>query len=233
MASTTFVPALIIVDMQVDFVTGSLAVNDAPSLIEPINDILSLPFALKVGTKDWHPHNHISFAATHGKSVGEKITIFPPERLTSVHVPKAGFAELKGLEQVLWPVHCVATTPGSEYAGGLNTVKVDATVHKGMDEDVECYSAFVDPWGLVPTTLPALLSQHGVTDVFVTGVAGDFCVKFTAIDAVKFGFKSWYVRDLTKCVSQELAGKQEEEVKNAGVGLVDCEEVKRRVGGIA
>ena len=111
--------------------------------------------------------------------------------------------------QQLWPVHCVAGTVGASIIPEINTEKIDIFVRKGMDPRVEMYSAFVDVFG---NSEPALMAQSvnvnlrdallakNVTDVFVVGLAGDCCVKFTAIDAAKAGFRSWVIDDGTKCV---------------------------------
>jgi nicotinamidase len=216
--SANFIPALIVVDMQNDFVTGSLAVPDAQSIIEPINSILALPFAVKIGTKDFHPPDHISFASNHQKSVGEKITIYPPGS-----DPQSDSG--RGIEQVLWPNHCVQSTPGADFVEGLHDSALDAVVYKGTHKGIECYSAFRDPWRIATTELCTLLSERGVTDVFVVGLAGDYCVKSTAIDAVQSNFKTWVVRDLVRSVGKD--GKEWGEMQTNGVLLVESDEVKQ------
>jgi nicotinamidase len=221
--SDKFIPALVVVDMQTDFISGSLAVPDAASIIEPINSMLSLPFALKVGTKDFHPPKHISFASTHNKSIGDRITIYRPDSSDS--------KSDAGIDQVLWPDHCVQSTPGCEFVEGLNSSAFDAVVHKGTHPKVECYSAFGDPWGVTAMELPSLLSAKGVTDVFVVGLAGDYCVKSTAIDAVKYGSKTgsrtWVVEDLVRSVGNE--GTEWDEMRKAGVMVIGSDSVKARL----
>jgi len=214
---STFKPALMVIDMQHDFVHGSLAVPDAHTIIDTINSLLRCPFAVKIASKDFHPPNHISFAETHRKPVFSKITIYPPGR------PQGE----RPLEQVLWPVHCVANTPGSEFVEGLDYKALGHVIHKGTDEGIETYSAFRDPWHLSNTALPRILESHGVTDVFIVGVAGDYCVKWTAFDAVDFGYKTWVVRDAVRSVSD--AGTEWEEMERKGVRIVDSGEVKRLV----
>lgn len=221
--SDKFIPALVVVDMQTDFVSGSLAVPDAASIIEPINSMISLPFALKVGTKDFHPPKHISFASTHNKSIGDRITIYHPDH--SDPKPDAG------IEQILWPDHCVQSTPGCEFVEGLNSSALDVEVHKGTHPKVECYSAFGDPWGVTTMELSSLLSAKGVTDVFVVGLAGDYCVKSTSIDAVKYGLKAgsrtWVIKDLVRSVGNE--GTEWDEMQKAGVMVIDSGSVKARL----
>lgn len=220
-ATDEFVPALLVVDMQTDFVTGSLAVPDAQSIIEPINTFLTLPFARKIGTKDYHPPNHISFASTHPqKALGDKITIYPPGADSDSPIDRE-----RGIEQILWPDHCVQTTPGAEFVAGLNYTALDGVVHKGMHPGIESYSAFRDPWRINNTELHSLLK--GVTDVFVVGLASDYCVKCTAIDAVQFHYRTWVVTDLSRSVAAE--GTHWDELRESGVFLVESKEVRERL----
>ncbi|KAG5647687.1 hypothetical protein DXG03_008410 [Asterophora parasitica] len=208
-----FTPALIVVDMQYDFVHGSLAVPDASAIIQPVNSLLACPFAIKIASKDFHPPDHISFARTHNKPVFSKINIHPPR-----------YHEGRALEQVLWPVHCVANTPGADFVEGLSHQAINTTVLKGQDPGIEMYSAFRDPWHLAETALPAALQRHGVTDVFIVGLAGDYCVMSTALDAVDFGYKTWVVKDAVKSVHD---GEEWDEMERKGIRLVDSQEVKK------
>ncbi|KAG5636595.1 hypothetical protein H0H81_007535 [Sphagnurus paluster] len=213
--NTTFRPALLVIDMQYDFVHGSLAVEGGHSIIDTVNLLLALPFVAKIASKDYHPPNHISFAETHQKPVFSKIRLLHPD----------GGEE--SLEQVLWPVHCVADTPGSEFVEGLHSGALTSIVHKGTHPSIEMYSAFRDPWHLENTVLPSVLESHGVTDVFIVGIAGDYCVKSTALDAVDFGYKTWVVRDAVRSVSFE--GTEWTDMQLKGVRIVDSEEVKRMI----
>lgn len=223
------IPALLVVDMQNDFVTGSLAVPGAPEIVEGINYFLptrpsdASPFAIIIGTKDVHPPNHISFASRHKKSVGDKVTIYRP-----------GENDADGLEQVLWPDHCVklpeksdSSQDGSDWVTGLRTHGL-IEVTKGTDSEIESYSAFQDPWKIHTSELPTLLSSVDVTDVYLMGVAADYCVKYTAIDAVKFGFNTWVVRDLVKSVASD--GREWEEMWKNGVKTLTSEELKEKLG---
>jgi nicotinamidase-related amidase len=214
-------PALIVVDMQNDFINGSLAVPDADSIVGVINQLLEsdLPFVKRIATKDCHPPNHISFASTHDKPAFSTITIYPPGEERD---------EAKAIEQVLWPTHCVASTPGAEFPDKLHSAAFDAVVHKGTDRGVESYSAFQDPWKISTTDLPRLLSESGVTDVFVCGVAGDYCVKCTALDAKEFGYRTWVVRDAVRSVSK--SGDEWKEMEERGVNAITSEELVRILG---
>ncbi|KAF8625224.1 hypothetical protein AX15_005524 [Amanita polypyramis BW_CC] len=216
MTKTDFRPALVVVDVQYDFIRGSLAVPEADTIVDVINSVLDsgLPFVTKIATKDYHPPNHTSFASSHDKPLFSTITIYPPGEKKD---------ESRALEQVLWPVHCVASSPGSEFLEELHTDAFDAVVHKGTHRDIESYSAFQDPWRITTTDLPRLLSENEITDVFVCGVAGDYCVKYTALDAVEYGYKTWVIQDAVKSVSK--SGSEWKEMEEHGIKLVASKEV--------
>lgn len=163
--------ALIIVDVQNDFVPGgALAVKGGDEVVEVINR-LELEFDLIVATQDWHPKDHGSFASNHpGHAPGEIIDLF-------------------GLDQILWPDHCVQGTRGAEFVKGLNTHRIDRIFHKGTDLEIDSYSAFYDNGHRKSTGLADYLRERGVTEVYIAGLATDYCVKYTALDAAQSGFK--------------------------------------------
>ncbi len=184
--------ALILVDIQNDFLPGgALAVPDGDKVI-PIANKLQPLFPIVVATQDWHPANHGSFAASHaGKNVFEQI-------------------ELNGLPQTLWPVHCVQETMGAELAQGLQRERIIKIFPKGTDVGIDSYSGLYDNGHRKTTGLGEWLKENGVTDVFVCGLATDYCVKFTALDAVKFSFKTHFIEDASRGVNL-----QPSDVKNA------------------
>ena len=161
--------ALIIVDVQNDFCPGgALPVPEGDRVVEVINRIQP-GFDLVVATQDWHPADHGSFAANHpGRRPGEQI-------------------ELAGLPQILWPVHCVQGTPGAELHPGLDRSRIARVFRKGTDPSVDSYSGFFDNGRRASTGLGEYLKDQGVTDVYVCGLATDYCVKATALDAVASG----------------------------------------------
>ncbi|KAH0829204.1 Isochorismatase-like protein [Lanmaoa asiatica] len=219
--------------MQVDFITGSLAVPNGPSVIDPVKEIIKLPFHARYASKDWHPSGHISFASAHsGKAVFERTTIYPPEHLVVAKGQGVHSIAQRGLEQVLWPNHCVQGTPGAQLVDPLREDQFDGIILKGMDPGVECYSAFQDPWGLLISNLEASLLEKGVTDLYIVGVAGDYCVKESTIDAAKFdAWKTWVVREGVRSVSTE--GKEWDVLRAAGVGIIDTiSDLKTRLGVI-
>jgi nicotinamidase/pyrazinamidase len=163
--------ALILVDLQYDFMPGgALAVPDGDAVV-PLANRLQGAFELVVATQDWHPANHGSFAANHpGRAPGEVIT-------------------LGGLPQVLWPTHCVQGSKGAELVAGLDRSRIAAVLQKGCDPAIDSYSGFFDNGGRRSTGLGEFLQARGVEEVFVLGLATDYCVKFTALDAVGLKFK--------------------------------------------
>ena len=169
--------ALILVDLQNDFMPGgALAVADGDATVAVANRLMP-DYELVVATQDWHPSGHGSFAASHeGKAPGEMI-------------------ELGGLPQVLWPVHCVQGTPGASFHSELNVADIHAVVRKGQSPNVDSYSGFFDNGGVRATGLTDLLRPAGVTHVDVLGLATDYCVRFTALDAVKEGFQTRLLRE--------------------------------------
>ena len=156
--------ALIVVDVQNDFVPGgALAVPEGDRVV-PLCNALANSFDLVVATQDWHPADHGSFAANHpGRKVGEVI-------------------DLQGLQQILWPVHCVQNTPGAQFVHGLDTSRFARIFQKGTDPAIDSYSGFFDNGHRRSTGLGDYLRSNNVTDVYVCGLATDYCVKFTALD---------------------------------------------------
>lgn len=196
---------LLIVDVQNDFLPGgALAVANGDEIISVINK-LQEEFNFIVATQDFHPAEHGSFAANHeGKNVYDEI-------------------ELHGLSQTLWPVHCVQESNGAEFSEDLNPIKWKAIFQKGKNPDVDSYSGFFDNARREDTGLGTFLQNEGIMNVFVTGLAQDYCVKYTALDAVSLGFKTYLLTDATKAVNikPEDGDKALEEMKSGGVILID------------
>lgn len=177
--------ALIIVDVQNDFLEGgALAVPQGSEIIEIINKIQS-KYEVIVATQDWHPAHHKSFASMH------------PEHNVFDTI------ELKGHPQVLWPNHCVQGTMGAEFSTFLNMNAVQAIFRKGMDEQVDSYSGFFDNHKLRNTGLHGFLQDRGVTEVYICGLAADYCVFFTAMDALELGYKTTIISKATKAIDKD------------------------------
>ncbi len=168
---------LIIVDAQIDFMPGgALEVKNGDRIIPVINDILP-HFELVIATQDWHPANHKSFAVNHpGKNEFEVI-------------------KLNGLEQKLWPPHCVQGTKGAEFHPALETNPVEAIFRKGMDSEIDSYSGFYDNGRKKSTGLSGYLKQKGAGDLYFCGLAADICVYFSLLDALKEGFNATLIED--------------------------------------
>ena len=198
--------ALIIVDVQNDFLPGgALAVPDGDQVIPVINQ-LSQDFDLVFTTQDWHPANHCSFAASHpDKKIGDRILI-------------------DGQEQILWPVHCVQNTYGAELAAGLNPKVISGGVHisKGTDELVDSYSGFFENLRKRSTGLEELLRQHEADDLTIVGLATDYCVKATVLDARDLGFKVTVYQTACRAVnlSPDDGAKALAAMRDAGVKIV-------------
>jgi nicotinamidase/pyrazinamidase len=196
--------ALILVDVQNDFVPGGALPVPEGDAILPLCNHLSRGFGLVVGTQDWHPANHGSFAASHpGHEVGEVI-------------------DLNGLPQVLWPVHCVQGTPGAAFVPGLDVSRVERVFRKGTDPAIDSYSGFFDNGHRKATGLGDYLKQRGVTDVYVCGLATDYCVKFTALDAQNLGFNTFLVQDASRGVNVHPGDVDAaiEAMRKAGVRII-------------
>lgn len=201
--------ALILVDLQNDFCPfGALAVAEGDQII-PIANNLMEQFDIVVATQDWHPANHGSFAANHPwRKPGQVI-------------------DLNGLQQILWPIHCVQNSFGAEFVKDLNTDKITKIFPKGTDPEIDSYSGFFDNGHRKATGLGDYLKAQSVEEVFVLGLATDYCVKFTALDAVELGFKTNLVIDASRGVNlhEGDVDKAVEEMKSKGVQLINSNEV--------
>jgi nicotinamidase/pyrazinamidase len=203
--------ALILVDIQNDFLPGgALAVPDGDKVI-PIANKIQSAFSLVVATQDWHPANHGSFAASHpGKQVFEQI-------------------DLNGLPQTLWPVHCVQNTKGAAFAESLKQGGITKVFQKGTDRGMDSYSGFFDNGHRKATGLGEWLKKQRVTEVFVCGLATDYCVKFTALDGAQMGFETHLIEDASRGVNllPDDVKNAIEEMKRAGIAVVQSAELLR------
>jgi nicotinamidase/pyrazinamidase len=203
------VRTLVLVDIQNDFLPGgALAVPRGDEVI-PVANGLQPAFDLVVATQDWHPAGHGSFASTRpGRKAGE-------------------VAELAGLPQVLWPDHCVQGTRGAEFAAALQMNRVEAIFRKGTDPAIDSYSGFFDNRRRKSTGLADYLKGRGASDVYVLGLATDYCVKFTALDALKLGFRTFLVADGSRGVELRPGdvSRAMQELREAGVTIVQSAQV--------
>jgi nicotinamidase/pyrazinamidase len=175
--------ALVLVDVQYDFMPGgALAVPNGDDVV-PVAQTLVPKFDIVIATQDWHPRNHASFAVNHpGKQVGEMI-------------------ELDGLPQVLWPAHCVQGTRGAELHEQIDKKRITAVFRKGLDSTIDSYSGFFDNGHKKATGLGDWVRDRKITKLFVMGLATDYCVKFTVLDARQLGLDVVLVEDGCRAVN--------------------------------
>ncbi len=169
--------ALLLIDIQNDFLPGgALAVANGSVVVSVANRLMH-EYDLIVATQDWHPEDHGSFASQHpGHDVGEVVV-------------------LDGLDQILWPDHCVQGTSGAKFAPKLNTGVIDHVIQKGTDRDIDSYSGFFDNARRKATGMESYLRKQDVDEVHVMGLATDYCVKFTVLDAVELGFRTFLLTE--------------------------------------
>ena len=177
--------ALLLIDVQNDFLPGGRLAVPAGDEILPLVNALQPQFDLVVATQDWHPAGHQSFASSHaGRQQFEQI-------------------DLHGLPQVLWPDHCTQASEGAALAPALHTERIEAIFRKGMNPEIDSYSAFFDNGHRKSTGLADYLRGRGVTEVVVAGLAADYCVYYSALDALAAGFATTVVTDATRAISAD------------------------------
>ena len=198
---------LIIVDAQIDFMPGgALAVPEGDRIIPVINRIIP-EFDLVVATQDWHPENHKSFAVNHrGKKEFDII-------------------DLNVLEQKLWPSHCVQGTSGAEFHQDLKMNSVEAVFRKGMDPEIDSYSAFYDNGHKKSTGLAGYLREKKASDLYFCGLAGDICVYFTLIDALKEGFQATLIQDAAIPLFEEEYERAKTSISSKGGKIISSQEL--------
>ena len=194
--------ALLLIDIQNDFVPGgALAVAGGADIIPLLNE-LQPRFDLVVATQDWHPARHGSFASQHpGRAVFSQ-------------------TELNGLPQTLWPDHCVQNTPGAELHPALDTARVEAIFRKGTDPEIDSYSGFYDNGHRKSTGLADYLRGRSVRQVYVAGLAADYCVCFSAQDAQAAGFETFFIEDATRAIDAAGWAAARADLLRRGVQLV-------------
>jgi nicotinamidase/pyrazinamidase len=199
--------ALIIVDVQNDFLPGgSLAVENGFNIFPAINAIQQ-KFDLVVATQDWHPADHKSFASSHpGKKIFDEI-------------------QLEGLTQILWPDHCVQQSFGAEFSSQLDAKKIEAIFRKGMDKEIDSYSGFFDNGKKKSTGLAPYLAGRNVSSVFVAGLAADYCVFFTAMDALELDFGASIIKDATMAIDNKSLQEKFDSFVSKGGALVNSQDI--------
>ncbi|KAA3644481.1 MAG: bifunctional nicotinamidase/pyrazinamidase [Proteobacteria bacterium] len=199
--------ALLLIDVQYDFMPGgSLPVTEGDHIIPVINHLQN-HFDLVIASQDWHPPEHLSFARN--------------------HLGQQAFAEieLNGLAQTLWPAHCVQGSQGAELHRDLDCRKIAAIFRKGMNPEIDSYSAFYDNGHRQSTGLTGYLKERAVDTLYFTGLAADFCVYFSIIDALKAGFACVLIEDATRAIDPENFKRQKQQLLAEGVKIINSRDL--------
>lgn len=203
--------ALLLVDIQNDFLPGgALAVPQGNEIIPLVQELIHYPFDLVVATKDWHPADHGSFFNNHpGKKGGDCV-------------------DLAGVNQVLWPPHCIQGTWGAEFAPGWDTTCVDKIIYKGEDASIDSYSTFFDNAERRSTGLEVYLKEKSIKEIYVAGLATDYCVKYSVLDAIQLGFLPYVIVDACRGINLNSDDCHEalQVMRKAGAVLLPFQEVK-------
>ncbi len=196
---------LILIDCQNDFFdSGSLGVKGSKKIIPVINELIKqsrLRGELIIASKDWHTLNHCSFADSHsGKKVFDKI-------------------EINGIVHTLWPVHCVANTKGAELSHQLHLNGSEYIIKKGIQKNVEAYSVFKDVYRNKSTNIEKVLSEHFIKKIIMVGLALDFCVFYSAMDALDLGYNVEIVLNATASISEKTKKRKIELLRKKGASF--------------
>lgn len=198
--------ALLLVDVQNDFMPGGSLEVPHGDLIVPLINRLQKYFNLVVATQDWHPQNHKSFASNYAnKNPFEEI-------------------DLNGMTQTLWPDHCLQGSKGAEFHPGLEVNKIAAIFRKGMDPEIDSYSGFYDNGHQVSTGLSGYLKEKGVTELHFCGLAADICVYYTIKDSLKEGFSATLIEDASRPLSIDAFTSIKSELRKVGVRIINSSE---------
>jgi nicotinamidase/pyrazinamidase len=199
--------ALLLVDVQNDFMTGGSLEVPHGAMIVPLINRLQKFFDLVVATQDWHPQNHKSFASSHSN--------------------KKPFDEinLNGMKQILWPDHCVQGSKGAEFHPDLEINKIAAIFRKGMDPEIDSYSGFYDNSHQISTGLSGYLKEKGITELHFCGLAADICVYYTIKDSLKEGFPATLIEDASRPLSNDTFTSIKKELTKMGVRIINSNEI--------
>lgn len=199
---------LIITDVQHDFMPGGALGVAGGNEIVPVINALIPHFDHVFATQDWHPPRHISFASAHKKKPGETI-------------------RLGEIEQVLWPDHCIQNTRGADLAKGLHREKIEAIFHKGVDPKVDSYSTFFDNARKRSTGLSDHLRKAHLADLYFVGLATDYCVLYSVLDAVDLGFNTWVIRDACRGINLHPGDEEKayETMRRKGARVIFSQEI--------
>ncbi|WP_298246826.1 bifunctional nicotinamidase/pyrazinamidase [uncultured Christiangramia sp.] len=199
---------LVLIDIQNDFMPGgALAVEKGNEIVPLVNE-LQKKFDLVIATQDWHANGHSSFASAHRDA-----KVFD-------------LIKLNGLDQVLWPDHCVQNTPGAEFHPELDTNRIETIFRKGTDLSIDSYSGFYDNAHLKSTGLSGYLKEKGVQNVYFAGLAGDYCVAYSVLDSIAEGFNTTLIEDATRAIDKEGFDQMKLEILRKGGTILNSAELE-------
>jgi len=199
---------LVLIDIQNDFMPGgALAVEKGNEIVPLVNE-LQKKFDLVIATQDWHAKGHSSFASAHRDA-----KVFD-------------LIKLNGLDQVLWPDHCVQNTPGAEFHPELDTNRIETIFRKGTDLSIDSYSGFYDNAHLKSTGLSGYLKEKGVQNVYFAGLAGDYCVAYSVLDSIAEGFNTTLIEDATRAIDKEGFDQMKLEILRKGGTILNSAELE-------
>jgi len=229
--------ALIVVDVQNDFISGSLAISNCEAgqhgedVLEPINRMIdTVPFDLHCYSLDWHPKDHISFIDTvHLRKLSSESQKTDPSKCNVYDL--VVFEGPPKTEQTLWPTHCVQESWGAELHKDLKVHPNSKTVYKGVNPLVDSYSAFFDNQKLSKTILDDIIRKEGCTDVYICGIATDVCVASTAFHALELGFRTTLVEDASRGIKNDNINAAFKRIREEYGCVVNSTEVKAMVQG--
>ncbi len=201
--------ALLVIDMQQDFLPGGRLAVPGGDMIVPIVNRLARKFEHVILTQDWHPHAHISFATTHGKR------------------PFLDTVEASYGRQSLWPEHTLQGSSGADFADGLDLPNAEMIVRKGFRVSVDSYSAFLENDHITPTGLAGYLRERQLSHLYLCGLAWDYCVGHSALDARELGFQVSVITDAVRGIDDEAVQAMTEHWLASGVHLISSDEVER------
>lgn len=199
--------ALLIVDVQNDFLPGGALAVPAGDMVIPVINIMQNYFTLVIATQDWHPKNHKSFASNH---IGKKLF---------------DVIDLHGLQQTLWPDHCVQGSWGADWPVALDMYRAEAIFRKGTNPEIDSYSGFFDNGHRKSTGLADYIHGKNVTRIFLTGLCADICVYYTAMDAMMERFETFIIEDATCPLVAEDAKKTNRDFIEKGGKLIRSDDI--------
>lgn len=198
---------LVLIDVQNDFMPGgALAVPEGDKIVPLVNDLQN-KFDLVIATQDWHPSGHASFASSHQNS--EEFEVI----------------NLDGLDQVLWPDHCVQNTEGANFHPKLTTSKIEAIFRKGTDIKIDSYSGFYDNAHQKSTGLSGYLKEKAAGELYFAGLAAEYCVYFSILDALAEGFQVTLIEDATRALNNKEFEKAKIDILRKGGKIISAEEI--------